>query len=165
MTLLFNVAAASDVQAVVGLRAAVAQHLTEQHGRGHWSCVGSEKSVLRDIGTSRVLLAWDGGVAVGTVRLTTKRPWAINPIYFTPTEQVVYLTDMAVAPAWQLRGIGRRCLDHAKIVAAQWPSSAIRLDAYDGPAGAGEFYARCGFTRRGRVTYRGTPLLYYELLL
>ena len=41
---------------------------------------------------------------------------------------------------------------------------AIRLDAYAGAAGAGEFYARCGYALRGRVVYRGNPLRYYEML-
>ena len=46
-----------------------------------------------------------------------------------------------------------------------WPADSIRLDAYDADAGAGRFYARCGFLERGRVVYKGDPLVYYELLL
>ena len=44
-------------------------------------------------------------------------------------------------------------------------ADALRLDAYDSPAGAGDFYLKCGFKERGRVVYRGDPLVYYELLL
>jgi GNAT superfamily N-acetyltransferase len=165
MTLVFTLATPSDVDAVVSLRAAVAQDLTARHGRGHWSSVGSDKSVLRDIRTSLVLLGWEDRLPVGTARLATKRPWAINPTYFTPIGRVLYLTDMAVAPRWQGQGIGRRCLEQAKTVAAGEAAMAIRLDAYDGPAGAGGFYAKCGFTERGRVSYRATPLIYYEMLL
>ena len=40
-----------------------------------------------------------------------------------------------------------------------------RLDAYDSQAGAGEFYASCGWTEVGRASYRDVPLIYYELLL
>jgi hypothetical protein len=50
-------------------------------------------------------------------------------------------------------------------VARAWPSDALRLDAYDHAAGAGPFYATCGFREVGRVTYRGVPLIYFELLL
>jgi hypothetical protein len=39
------------------------------------------------------------------------------------------------------------------------------LDAYDAAAGAGRFYARCGYQERGRVVYKGDPLIYFELLL
>jgi GNAT superfamily N-acetyltransferase len=165
MTLLFTQATPSDIAAVVRLRAAVAEDLTRRYGRGHWSSVGTEKSVLRDITSSRVLLAWEGEVPVGTTRLATKRPWAIDPKYFTQCSNVLYMTDMAVAPRWQRLGVGRRCLEHARIVAREWSAEAIRLDAYDGPAGAGGFYAKCGFVERGRVSYRNTRLIYYELVL
>jgi GNAT superfamily N-acetyltransferase len=165
MTLLFTLATPSDLAAVVALRAAVAHDLTCRHGRGHWSSLGTDKSVLRDIRTSRVILASHGDLAVGTARLAAKRPWAINPAYFTPSRKALYLTDMAVLPRWQGQGIGRRCLDQSKVIAAADGADAIRLDAYDGPAGAGDFYARCGFTERGRVTYRATRLIYYELML
>jgi GNAT superfamily N-acetyltransferase len=165
MTLLFTLATPADVAAVVRLRAAVAEDLTRRHGRGHWSSVGSERTVLRDICTSRVLLAWEGDISVGTTRLATKRPWAIDPKYFTRCSKALYMTDMAVAPRWQRLGVGRRCLEQARVIAADWSAEAIRLDAYDGPAGAGEFYAKCGFVERGRVSYRSTKLVYYEMML
>ena len=144
------------------LRAAVAGDLTRRFGRGHWSSLGTERSVQRDIRTSHVIIAWHDGEAVATARLSPKRPWAIDPTYFTAVPAVLYLTDMAVEPRWQGRGLGRRCLEHTKVVAAGLAAGAIRLDAYEGPAGAGGFYAKCGFTERGRVTYRQTRLIYYE---
>ena len=38
---------------------------------------------------------------------------------------------------------------------------AIRLDAYDGAAGAGPFYQKCGFKKLGHAVYRGVPLVYF----
>ena len=32
------------------------------------------------------------------------------------------------------------------------------------PAGAGEFYRKCGYTHVGGKSYRGVPLLYFELM-
>ena len=165
MTLSFVPATPDDVAIVAALRAAVATDLTLKYGHGHWSSVATEKGVLRDITTARVLLARKGSSAAATVRLATKKPWAIDPAYFTSCSRVLYLTDMAVAPGLQRQGIGRRCLEHARAVAKAWPADTIRLDAYDGPAGAGEFYAKCGFREVGRITFRQTPLVYYELLL
>ena len=72
---------------------------------------------------------------------------------------------MAVELAFQHRGIGRAVLEEARLIAIDWPADAIRLDAYDFAGGAGGFYAKCGFREMGRVTYRKTPLIYYELLL
>ena len=165
MQLSFTLADEADVRLVTGIRMAVAADLTRRHGHGHWSSTPTERSVLRDIKTSRVLLARRGRQAVATLRLATKKPWAIDVAYFSPCRRPLYLTDMAVVPAVQRRGIGRRCLEQAGVVAREWPADAIRLDAYDGPAGAGSFYAKCGYRVVGRVTYRKTPLVYYERLL
>ncbi len=70
-----------------------------------------------------------------------------------------------MAVTHQGRGLGRLALADARDVAATWPADAIRLDAYDTEAGAGPFYTKCGFAERGRVVYKGTPLIYYELLI
>lgn len=72
---------------------------------------------------------------------------------------------MAVSVAHQGQGFGRLALEDAIAVAQAWPADAIRLDAFDAGAGAGGFYAHCGFTERGRVVYKGDPLVYYERLI
>ena len=72
---------------------------------------------------------------------------------------------MAVAPDRQGGGVGRALLAEAARVAAEWPADAVRLDAFDAVAGAGPFYAKCGFTEVGRASYRAVPLIYYELLI
>jgi GNAT superfamily N-acetyltransferase len=72
---------------------------------------------------------------------------------------------MSVSVAHQGKGLGRLAVDDAIAVARKWPADAIRLDAYDAEAGAGQFYATCGFLKRGHVRYKNDPLVYYELLL
>jgi hypothetical protein len=47
-------------------------------------------------------------------------------------------------------------------LARTWRADALRLDAYDADAGAGEFYRKCGLREVGRATYRDTPLVYFE---
>ena len=158
-------ATVDDVEAIATLRTAVALDLTARYGQGHWSSIVTEKGVLRGITTSRVLIARLGSDIVATLRLATKKPWAINVAYFTPCARALYLTDMAVHPSAQRRGIGRHCLEGTRQICAAWPANAIRLDAYDAPAGAGAFYARCGYREVGRVTYRNTPLIYFEAVL
>ena len=73
--------------------------------------------------------------------------------------------QLLVVVEQQRTGLGRAALEDALDVARAWPADAVRLDAYDAPAGAGGFYARCGFTERGRVVYRGNPLVYFERVL
>lgn len=166
MSLTIAAATDADVAAIVTLRNRVADDLTGRHGRGHWSYRVTEKGVARDLQTSRVLVARGrGGAVVGTVRLATRKPWAIDPAYFTAVPRPLYLVDLAVDPDAQGMGVGSRLVAEAEARARALPAQAIRLDAYDTGAGAGAFYARRGYREMGRVTYRGTPLVYFERLL
>jgi len=155
----------NDAMELAALHTVVAEHLTDAYGQGPWSNQTSEKSVLSAMRQSRVLVARQGSRIVGALRLRTKKPWAIDPSYFSKSKKPLYLLAMAVLPEKQRQGLGRRCLEEAQRIALAWPADAIRLDAYDADAGAGDFYARCGYTERGRITYRNVPLIYYELLL
>jgi GNAT superfamily N-acetyltransferase len=158
-------AAPSDAPALAQLHTAVAEHLTSLHGQGPWSVKTSEKGVLFAMRNMDVFVARHDKEIIATVRLTTKKPWAIDRSYFSPCQSPLYLLSMAVIPARQRQGIGRRCLEEVKRIAKAWPADAICLDAYDAEAGAGSFYARCGYAEVGRAIYRNAPLIYYELLL
>jgi len=158
-------ATTDDASVLAALHTEVAEDLTRKHGQGPWSSKTSEKGVLYEMRTSRVFVAREGREIVATLRLATKKPWAIDTSYFAPCRRPLYLLGMAVLPDRQRKGIGRQCLEEAREIARAWPADAIRLDAYDAEAGAGPFYARCGMTEVGRVSYRNTPLIYYELLL
>ena len=146
------------------MRIAAANCLTSEFGEGHWSAHTNEAAVLRDMKASRVIAAHRGGVIVGTLTLQTKKPWSIDVIYFSPCAKPVYLTNMAVVPERQRTGVGRALLDAALAQARIAAFDAIRLDAYDTPAGAGTFYRRCGYRQVGGRSYRGVPLLYFELM-
>jgi|SRR5919206_632371 GNAT superfamily N-acetyltransferase len=165
MKISVTTASEADAPAIAALRTSVAEHLTRQFGKGHWSSSVTEKGVLRGIKTSRVLVMRDNEEIVGTLRLATNKPWAIDLSYFKSVARPLYLLDMAVSPDRQGRGVGRQLVEEAKSVARAWPSEAIRLDAYDSDAGAGPFYAKCGFSEVGRKAYRGVPLVYFELML
>lgn len=147
------------------MRNAATAELTERFGTGYWSTTVSPESVARGIGTSKVLVAVVDGRVVGTLRLLKKKPWAIDLAYFHIVPHPLHLVDMAVDPAHQGRGIGRQLLEGARRTAEGMGADSMRLDAYDSAAGAGGFYAACGYTARGGKSYRSVPLLYYELLL
>jgi len=155
----------ADAAAIASLHNSVAEHLTRQYGRGHWSGLVTERGALRGIRTSRVLVVKNCTRIVAALRLAAKKPWAIDVKYFVSVRRPLYLTGLVVEPGLQRSGVGRVLIEEAKAVATAWPSEAIRLDAYDAEAGAGSFYEKCGFREVGRVTYRNTPLRYYELLL
>ena len=114
---------------------------------------------------SRVFVVRAGAETVATFRLASRKPWAIDTSYFTACERPLYLLGLAVWPEQQRQGIGGWCMEAIQKLAKAWPADAIRLDAYAAPAWAGGFYARCGFTEQGRVTYRNAPLIYYESVI
>ena len=156
-------ASPDDAPAIADLRNAAAVDLTERHGQGPWTGSCTAKGVLFDLRTSRVFIARRRGRILATLRLATKKPWAIDRSYFTPCDRPLYLTSMAVAPELQRQGIGRQCLEAVDDLARRWPADAVLLDAFDhAAAGAGEFYRKCGYREVGRVTYRKVPLIYFE---
>src|SRR5687767_4069868 len=150
---------------IAALQNAAAGALTARFGEGHWSSLVTERGVELAQRHARVRVGRSGKRILTVLRLATKKPWAIDVSYFTPVKRPLYLTGMAVSVGQQGKGLGGLALEDARTVAREWPADAIRLDAYDAEAGAGNFYARCGFQERGRVVYREVPLVYYELLL
>ena len=165
MKLSFSIATQADASILAALHTAAADDLTSRYGTGPWSAKTSEKGVLFGMRHSQVVVARRGKTIVGTMRLATKKPWAIDVSYFTPVKKAIYLTHMAVIPTLQRQGVGQMLLQEAAKRTRAWPADAVRLDAFDAEAGAGAFYAKCGFRECGRRTYRGAPLIYFELVL
>jgi GNAT superfamily N-acetyltransferase len=161
----FRDARPDDVATIAGLQNTAAGALTARHGPGPWSALVTERGVTLAQRHARVRVGSDGKRILTVLRLATKKPWAIDVSHFTPVKRPLYLTGMAVSIAHQGQGLGKLALEDAVAVARTWPADAIRLDAFDADAGAGGFYARCGFTERGRVVYRGDALVYLERLL
>jgi GNAT superfamily N-acetyltransferase len=153
-----------DAAAIAAVRIAAADRLTRDYGDGHWSAHTTEASVLRDMKVSRVVAARIAGTIVGTLTLQTKRPWSIEESYFTTCRRPLYLINMAVGPGSQRSGVGAALLEEALRLARDFRANTIRLDAYEAPAGAGDFYRKCGYRNVGARSYKGVPLLYFELM-
>jgi ribosomal protein S18 acetylase RimI-like enzyme len=155
----------ADAKETAVLRMAAANDLTTRFGKGFWSSNTTDKGVLQAMRRGKVIIAVDAGAILGTLTLSTQKPWAIDTSYFTPVQRPIYLTSMAVLPALQNRGVGRAMLDAVDSIAKAWPGQAIRLDAFDAEAGAGAFYTKCGYQEKGRAIFRAVPLIYFEKLL
>lgn len=165
MTIQLQVATARDVKDLAALHNKASARLTGQYGPGLWSSKTTEKNLLWTMRVSTTFLVRTDAGVIATLSLSERKPWAIDKTFFSVSRMPLYLTGMAVTPEEQGKGIGRHCLEEARRIAAKWPADAIRLDAWDAAAGAGEFYRRCGFREVGRVTYRGAPLIYFEWLM
>lgn len=165
LSLSIRQAVEADAEEITALRVAAANDLTERFGKGFWSSNTTDRGVLQALRRGKVVVATDADAIVGTLTLSTQKPWAIDTAYFTPVLRPVYLTSMAVAPGLQRKGVGRALLEAVVGVAKAWPGQAIRLDAFDAEAGAGAFYAKCGYQERGRAVFRAVPLIYFERLI
>jgi GNAT superfamily N-acetyltransferase len=165
MRLTFRDATLKDVPVIAALHNAAAGALTARFGEGGWSSLVTERGTAAAQRHARVRVGKSGKRVLTVLRLAAKKPWAIDVSYFTPVKRPLYLTGMSVAVAHQGQGLGRLALEDAIAVAREWPADAIRLDAFDADAGAGRFYAKCGFVGRGRTVYKRDPLVYYELVL
>ena len=117
-------ATADDVPGLVDLHGRVDRDLTERYGEGHWSGEPTERGVRFHLGMSRIFVVRSRGRILATLRLSTRRPWAIDPAYFTPCKRPLYLLDMAVEPGKQGAGLGRRCMALVPTLARAWPADA-----------------------------------------
>ena len=160
-----RVATDRDVAGIAKVRTDAALDLTARYGKGPWSSATSERGVRFAMTRGTVYCLTRRSVVVATLSLSTRKPWAIDPLHFTQAERPISLTDMAVDPTVQQRGLGRLCLEQAAELARHWPADAIRLDAWNAAAGAGDFYRKCGYREMGRVVYRTAPLIYFELIV
>jgi len=165
MSIRFETATVKDAPAIALLRNSASDNLTAKFGKGHWSGMVTERGVLYEMKKGTAYVMRQDGKVIATLILSTRKPWAIDRKYFKDSNRPLYLTSMAVTPEIQRRGIGRLCIESAWEVAKKWPADAIRLDAYDADAGAGEFYRKCGLCEVGRASYRDVPLIYFEWLL
>ncbi|WP_418981925.1 GNAT family N-acetyltransferase [Alistipes sp.] len=97
----------------------------------------SEESVADYVGRGTCYVARQGSVVLGEYVLLHTRPF---------TAEIV---NLAVAPAWQRRGIGTALIRHA--VATARGAGFRRLEIGTGDAGTGQIalYERCGFVRCG----------------
>jgi hypothetical protein len=114
-----HVATFDDAAGLVALRIAVNQHLTEQYGPGCWAAGLTEMGALYAMRNSTVYVARRRKGLIGTLALSTTKPWAIDRTYFSASRRPLYLTAMEISPEVQRQGVGRLCLPEACRIAKQ----------------------------------------------
>jgi GNAT superfamily N-acetyltransferase len=139
--------------------------MTRKFGEGHWSTHSSEEEVVQQMGVSHVMVARRQRKIIGTVRLATAQPSAIDASAFTPVASALYVLGLGVAPEFRGQGVGIQLMEAAKAAARSWQADALWLDAYSHIAGAGPFYLRCGFREVGPSAYQEVSLIFYEWLV
>src|SRR5580698_4871494 len=148
-------ASTDDIPELVAMRARVSQNLAKKFGEGFWAGRPTESGERFLMRIGQVYIARHRGKLIATLALTTRKPWSIDVKNFRACAKPLYVRAMAVDAAQQRKSAGRKCLAEARRIAEEMGRDAIRLDAFDCPAGAGEFYRKCGFTEAARVVYKG----------
>jgi GNAT superfamily N-acetyltransferase len=161
--LTFTTATMDDSEELAAIRNGVRDDFSQRFGISGPNTTA--RGTLSDMRHGQVLIARYKRAIVGSVVLIKKKPWAIDVSYFTPAAKPVYVISMNTLPAMQHKGIGSRLMKYVIATAKAGGYDAVRLDAFDAAHGAGAFYLKCSFAPRGRATYRGSPLLYFEWLL
>lgn len=159
-------AAQEDAGPIAQLLEAAAQKLTEDFGEGAWSRATTLRTLRGAVeeGTLHVVCADDA--IVGTFRVgATRIPFYRKEWFHNPDAPALYLRDMAIAPGSQRKGIGRATMTEIDAIARECGLKAVRFDAYEGPAGAGTFYQKCGYSQVHRGLVGDVPLEYYEKVL
>jgi GNAT superfamily N-acetyltransferase len=162
-----RLATPEDAKGVRAVGAAAADRLTWDFGPGHWSRARSLETIRKYIGQRTQFVAVEPDeTIVGSFKLTTQKIGFYRGAWFAEPKAVAgYLTDMAVHPDRQRQGVGRAMMAQADELARALGMTAIRLDAYDGPSGAGRFYEKCGYRLVHKGEISGTALEYFERVL
>jgi N-acetylglutamate synthase-like GNAT family acetyltransferase len=92
------------------------------------------------------------GTLVGTVELE-RRP------------DHLWIENVAVAPSWQGRGLGRQLLRHAEDEARRSGLRALGLMTNERYVENIAMYTRYGYVETDRVPHQGTDLVYFRKLL
>lgn len=135
--------AEADARAIIALHEAIAARHRAVVGARPWR-VPSVERVVASLVPPVTLLARLGESVVATFRLDPAKGFC-GIARFTEVPRFVYLSDMAVAPTAQRKGIGRACLAEAERWARAHDAHAIRLDTNDDAVGARGFYAACHY--------------------
>lgn len=136
--LTFNTATPADAEELATLRNAVAADQFQRFSVKSFNT--TSRGILCDLRWGQILVARNKHQIVSSLLLVKKKPWSINVSYFTPVEHPLYVRAMNTMPTFQHRGSGTRLLKHALTFARRSGCDAVRLDAFDAPHGAGDFY-------------------------
>ncbi|MGB0066372.1 MAG: GNAT family N-acetyltransferase [Terracidiphilus sp.] len=165
MRLKLQLASVNDVAELVTMRTRVNHDLARRFGEGFWLGRPTESGELFLMRIAQVYIVRNRGRIIATLALSKRKPWSIDVKHFRANAKPLYLRGMAVDPDRQRQGVGTQCIEEARRIAKSGGFEAIRLDAFDCAAGAGEFYRKCGFTEVARIAYKGVPHIDLEMVL
>jgi GNAT superfamily N-acetyltransferase len=158
---------ASDVEASHRILAECGLDLEMRFGLSHWVPAYPLHLLHEQAAQGHVyeVTARDKGV-IATFTLSREAPPYYGAIQWSPDgEPGVYVSRLAVMPAYQGLGVGRSCLQWIESDAAAGEARSVRLDAYTRHEELLRFYRNLSYTERGKYEWREHPLTCFEKVL
>jgi GNAT superfamily N-acetyltransferase len=139
-------AGAGDAAAIGRVVDAAYGHYAELIGRTPLPMLADHARAVRE---EEVWVLEDGGSVVGVIELV-------------PREDHLWVENVAIGPAHQGRGLGRRLLRHAEDEARRHGLREIRLLTNERYAANIAMYLRYGYAETHREPYLGTDLVHFS---
>lgn len=139
-------AGAGDAAAISRVVDAAYGHYAEAIGRTPLPMLADHARAIRE---AEVWVLNDGGSVVGVIELI-------------PREDHLWVENVAIHPAHQARGLGRRLLRHAEHEARRHGLGEIRLLTNERYAANIAMYRRYGYAETHREPYLGTDLVHFS---
>jgi ribosomal protein S18 acetylase RimI-like enzyme len=134
-------AVADDVAAITDLLQACAQSMSDQ-GMHHWLGVYDEVSVAANLNSKSVFVLESEEHILGCIALGQQKADYYQDCWPRAPEADFYITQLAVSPAAQGRGYGKKLMQHCLDIIGKAP---LQLDAVDHYPALIRFYQRLGF--------------------
>lgn len=140
-TLPIRPAVDSDIEAITNLLQACAQSMSEQ-GMHHWLGVYDSSSVAANLNSKSVFVLESEGQILGCIALGQQKADYYNDCWPQAPEADFYITQLAVSPAAQGSGYGKKLMQHCLDIVG---NARLQLDAVDHYPALIGFYQKLGF--------------------
>lgn len=145
----------------------------EQHARWVYGQHPTDSMLKAYIDNKEMYVYMDGDEIAGVIAITMYQGEDYQSIAWESplqNEEVAVLHIFAIRPAYQGKGVGRKLIEAAIILAKEQKKKAVRLDALESNTPAHQLYEGLGFTYRGRKHLYAentgwTDFVFYELSL
>ncbi|WP_235206784.1 GNAT family N-acetyltransferase [Paenibacillus tyrfis] len=156
---------ADDLKSLLTLYKEVTAHLN-QNGVHQWDWLYPNRFVIgADVKRGTAFGVREGERVVGAVVVDRRQSGNYNELSWTDqTGDPACIHRLAVHPAFQGHGIGKRLLQFAEQQARTEGCTSIRLDVFTGNPGAVGMYRKAGYADVGAIRFpmRKEPYLCFE---
>jgi GNAT superfamily N-acetyltransferase len=152
-----------DLPSLMLLIGACIGHMRQQ-GIEQWDELYPDRATLeRDIAAGTLFIASEQGAIQGMIVLNELQPKEYETVPWRDHDgRPLVVHRLAVAPAWQGRGVASQLMQFAETYGRRNGYGAIRLDAFVHNPSALRLYARLGYRNAGTVQFRKGPFHCFE---